>query len=100
MTREEQFDDNWKQIITRCAEMDLQKGRATGFIASNGMMYVGDKVHFEDGKLCFTTEIIDQQGKIGFYLDDSFVELEAFVQSMTIFPEQSAGAEIDFTIEK
>ena len=80
--------------------MDLQKGRATGFIASNGMICLGDKVRFDDGKLCFATEIVEQQGQIGFYLDDSFVELAAFIQSMTILPDQSPDAAIDFTIEK
>ena len=89
-----------QQIITTCAEPELQQGKSTGFVASNGMMCVGEKVRYDDGKLCFATEIVEQQGQVGFYLDDEFVELAAFIQAMTIFPEQRPGAAIDFTIEK
>ena len=44
--------------------------KATGLYAQNGEIHVDDTVRFDDGWLCIVARITEQNGKIGFYLED------------------------------
>lgn len=75
------------------AHEKLAVRKPTGVRASNGEIHEGDLVRYEDGWLCFTARIVLQEGGFGFFLGDTFQELNAFLQD---FP----GAELDFEIIK
>ena len=82
--------DWWETLCDRCAAAGR---KSTGVRVNNGEIHEGDLVRYEDGWLCFTARIVLQQGVFGFYLDDTFQDLNAFLQD---FP----GAELDFEIMK
>ena len=72
--------------------------KPTGYICSNGMMCVGDRVRFDNGSLCLVARIVKEQGQVCLDIDGDLVPLSEFVCSMTVFPDNPPGAEIDFTI--
>lgn len=67
--------------------------KPTGVRACNGEIREGDLVRYEDGWLCFTARIVRQEGAFGFFLDDTYQELRAFLKD---FPD----AKLDLTIIK
>ena len=73
------------------------KGNATGILSSNGEIYIGDHVLYDDGCLTFTAQIIEDNGVCGFTYEGVFQHLLEFVQDMSVDKEK-CDATMDFTI--
>ena len=73
--------------------------KSTGYFAHNGMMHIGDHVLYEDGYLTFRTQIIENDGVYGFFLDNEFYALSEFVFYMSEDEKRVRDSnEIEFTI--
>ena len=62
------YQEDWDNLSIPWDE--AEKRKRTGIMASNGMMYVGDQVRYDEGYFCFTKRIVEKNGKFGFLIFD------------------------------